>query len=142
MNHSFRKIFHTISYLQYPLMLVAIFYAFRPYTNGFSSIWTDFNLVLIYAGLGITLSTLQDTSKVQNTLSKKVWANKKLSKFFLIFLTFFTFTIIGLGLYGMLSAHQGPFKNMSIGTLIFGIGMIGFLKIGIEMAENHGQDPS
>lgn len=31
--------FHCISYLQYPIMLVGVFYVFKPYFTSFDSIW-------------------------------------------------------------------------------------------------------
>jgi hypothetical protein len=62
-----RKLFHYISYLQYPLMLVGLFFCYKPFISDINSLWVEFNRAMVFMGLGISMSTLQDTAKTQNT---------------------------------------------------------------------------
>ena len=70
------KFFQKISYLQYPMMLIAMYFAIKPYTYIFEAgmenqdkMFADLNSLLIFMGLGISFSTLQDTTKTQNKFS-------------------------------------------------------------------------
>lgn len=97
----FKKYFQAISYLQYPFMVLALFYAYKPFFNGLENILADFNHALIWMGLGISFSTLQDTTKTQNKLSLKVWQNPKYAKAFIY--TFAVFTLFLLFLVFLVS---------------------------------------
>ncbi len=94
-----RNTFHKISYLQYPFMLVGLFYAFKPYFVGFDTIWENVNYGLIFLGLGISFSTLQDTTKTQNKASKKVWESPKKGKFAISVMALMAIFLIVVGLY-------------------------------------------
>src|SRR5690606_27010267 len=72
-----RRLFQAASYLQYPFMLLALFYVMRPYFTGFASIFADFNLALLHAGVGIGFSSLQDPTTTQNEVSRKVWEDPR-----------------------------------------------------------------
>lgn len=135
-----KNLFHTISYVQYPFMLIALFYAFVPYIQGFDVFWQSINQALIFAGLGISFSTLQDTTKTQNNFSKKIWENPKKGQRALMFIFFSALVMLALGLYGFYVAKDGVVKEVAFGTLMLGIGYIGLLKSAIEMFENHRAD--
>jgi len=85
-------------------------------------------------GLGISMSTLQDTTTTQNSFSKKIYQNPKSARRFLIliFLQVVFFTV--LGLYGLFLSDQSPMKDLSLGLISIGIGMVGMLKAAGEMA--------
>lgn len=144
---TFTKFFHYISYLQYPLMLVSLFYAFKPYFRGFDFLkenpdllFESINLTLVFMGLGFSFSSLQDTSKTQNKLSQKIWQSPKKGKVFIgIFCVMILFTLL-YGLFGYLIAPEGVLKELSIGFIILGLGMFGMLKAMVEMFENHRLD--
>ncbi len=131
------QIFQVISYLQYPLMLVALGYMLVPYFSGFERFWTSVNQALIFAGLGISFSTLQDTHRTQNELSKKIWQDPKKGKIALIMIATTALILLIVGLFGFLIADHGIVKEVSMGTLMLGIGYIGLLKTAIEMHERH-----
>src|SRR5690606_12653270 len=103
-------IFHYVSYLQYPLLLVAFYYSFKPFMNNFEINWNDYNNVLIFAGLGISFSTLQDTKKTQNKFSKKVWENPKHGKTALIVISIVTFFFLVLGTIGLFALEDHILK--------------------------------
>lgn len=144
---NFQKFFQKVSYLQYPMMLVGLYFAFKPYTYMFANqmqigdrFLSDLNSCLIFMGLGISFSTLQDATKTQNKLSKKVWQNPKKGKFAIYFLSGMTFLILILGIFLFLFSKQQKFKDLSFGIIALGIGLIGMLKTAIEMFENHRLD--
>lgn len=135
------KLFHAISYLQYPLMLVGVYYCYKPLLFNADSIWADYNKALVFIGLAISFSTLQDTTKTQNKISKRIWENPKYAKAFLIYIALLILFIISFGMFGLFASQNPNVQELSFGTIIFGIGLIGLLKTAIEMAENHQKKP-
>lgn len=121
-------------------MAIALFYAFKPYVVGFDTIWVNYNFMLIFGGLGVSLSTLQDTSKTQNQFSKRVWENPKKGKLMLGLMASMALSLILLGLFGMYLSTSEIIQQLAIGTIVFGIGLIGLLKAALEMFENHRLD--
>ncbi len=144
---SIRRFFQIISYLQYPLMLLALFFSIKPYLSGFEyvannfdALLKDYNYVLIFAGLSISFSTLQDTSKTQNNLSKKIWENPKKGKIMIMLISGLVIVALGYGVFGYFITENEKIKELSFGAIVLGIGLIGFLKTAIEVFENHRND--
>lgn len=141
-----KDFFHKISYLQYPFMLVALIFVFIPYYDIFilkdkSRIFENFNIALIFMGIAVSFTSLQDTTKTQNKFSKKIWESRKKGKYFLIYIASFITTLLIIGLYGYFTnSEKSPLKELSLGVVIFAIGLIGSLKSAIEMAEYHRKD--
>ena len=140
------QFFHYISYLQYPFMLVALFYAFKPIL-GFdfaslelSDLLGGVNNMLVFMGLSVSFSSLQDTTKTQNEVSRKVWEDPKKGKIFIAMITTVTFICITVGLLGYFVLHDTGLRELSFGLTTFGVGLIGLLKAAIEMFENHRLD--
>lgn len=132
--------FQIVSYLQYPLLLVALGYALAPYFRGFDTFWPSINQALVFAGLGISFSTLQDTRKTQNNFSKKIWQDPKKGKRALLMISLTTLGLLCFGFYGWLVAKPGIAREVAFGTLMLGIGYMGLLKSAIEMREHHRRD--
>lgn len=130
-----KNIFQYLSYLQYPLMIFGLFYAYKPLIFGMDNFWKDINTMLIFMGLAISFSTLQDTTKVQNKLSEKVWKNQKYANYFLVYLAIMTFLILGFGVFGYFFSTNENIQEVAFGAFVLGIGLIGLLKMAIEMAE-------
>jgi len=134
------QFFQAASYLQYPFMLVALGYTLVPYFTGFDTFWPSVNKALIFAGLGISFSTLQDTSKTQNNFSKKIWQDPKKGQRALILIALTALALLCFGMYGFLTAREGIAKEVGFGILMLGISYIGLLKSAIEMHERHRID--
>ncbi|WP_459212133.1 hypothetical protein [Aquimarina rhabdastrellae] len=139
--------FHYISYLQYPLMIVALYFAFKPHFEGIEGdkesidmVFKSLNNMLIFMGLAISFSTLQDTTKTQNKLSRKIWESPTKGKLFLIFMSIMTAVFIIYGMIGYLGETNAKLQELSIGIIVLGIGFIGMLKTAIEMFEYHRKD--
>ena len=133
--------FHAISYLQYPLMAIGLGYMFYPYIADFDKFWPSVNSTLVFFGLAISFSTLQDTSKTQNNFSKKIWENPRKGMIVLGMIAGTTFLFLALGMVGFLMTRPGIIKEVSFGTLMLGLGYVGLLKSAVEMHENHRITP-
>jgi hypothetical protein len=128
-------------------MLLALYFSIKPYFTGLDftgpdaeSIFKNLNSVLVFMGLGISFSTLQDTSKTQNKISKKIWESPKKGKIFILLLSLLTLFIIASGIAGYFSISDSKLKELSFGIIVVGIGLIGLLKSAIEMFEYHRKD--
>lgn len=146
---NFKLVFQYISYLQYPLMLVALYFSFIPYLSGLEKLrenptllFDNLNSALIFMGLGISFSSLQDTTKAQNKLSLNIWQNPKKGKIAIILMCMMILLFLLFGLIGYFSSEKGVLKDMSVGIIVLALGMFGFLKSAIEMFENHRKDKS
>lgn len=138
-----KNTFQIISYFQYPLMLLALFFVIKPSFSGLDNLdilFLNYNSALIFLGLAISFSTLQDTTKTQNNFSKKIWTNPKKGKkmIFLISVVTFSTLILGISLYFF--QKNVNLKELSFGIIVIGIGLIGFLKTAIDLFENHRID--
>lgn len=128
-------------------MLIGLYFALTPYLLGLENLkentdllYENLNGVLIFLGLGASFSSLQDTSKTQNKFSRKIWENPKKGKVFLLLISSLILFILLSGLTGYFKAEDGVLKELSVGIIVFGLGMFGFLKGAIEMFENHRKD--
>ncbi|WP_405567256.1 hypothetical protein [Polaribacter sp. Asnod6-C07] len=128
-------------------MLIVTYFVLSPYINGIKQLkknpdllFKKLNLTLIFMGLGISFSSLQDTSKAQNKFSKKNWENPKKGKIMIAFMSFMILCSLIFGLIGYFSTEVGVLKELSIGIIVLGLGMFGLLKASIEMFENHRKD--
>lgn len=141
MNNT-KNIFHSISYVQYPLMMIALFHTFVPYFYGFDAFWPSINQALIFAGLAISFSTLQDTTKTQNDFSKRIWQDPKKGKRALALISLSALAMLAFGMYGFYVSRNEIVKEVAFGLMMLGIGYVGLLKSAIEMFENHRSDKS
>jgi len=135
-----RQFFQWLSYLQYPALLVAFGYAARPLFNGMGGMLDAYNSALLYAGVGVGMASLQDPSKTQNQISKKVWQDPRKGRWMLWLITAQALLPIVLGLVGAALAPSTALSQLALGLVAFGLGMIGLLKTAIEMREHHRLD--
>ena len=144
---SMRNIFQGLSYLQYPALIVALGYIFKSglavasiKTAGWLPIYDDWNYALLYAGVGIGLSSLQDPTKTQNEISRKVWQDPRKGRWMLVLLAFYALGAMLAGLIGAYRSENAIVNQLSLGLVAFGLGMVGLLKTAIEMREHHRLD--
>lgn len=107
------------------------------YTDEF---FLNMNSVLIFYGVGISFSTLQDTTKTQNDYSKRIWESRRKGKIFLIILAICTLLLLTSGFIGYFAADISSLEELSLGLIVFGVGFIGLLKTAVEMYEHHRKD--
>ncbi len=135
-----KNLLHTISYIQYPVVLLGVFYAYKPLLFSFESIWDDYNKALIFLGLSISFSTLQDTTKTQNKISKRVWRSPKYSKIFLTYIIVMIVVFLSLGMLSLFLIKNPNVQSLSFGFIAIGIGLISLLRSGMEMAEHNQKE--
>jgi uncharacterized membrane protein len=132
-----KKFLNALSYLQYPLMLLGLFFIYKPLFLGFENLIDNYNNGLIIMGVAISFSTLQDTTKTQNKLSLWVFQSEKRAKVFLIWIVILVLFFIISGAVGYFLSPFKEWNELSIGLMVFGIGVMGLLKAATEMSENH-----
>lgn len=124
-----------ISYLQYPCMLFGLYCCLRPLlTNNFDALWSEYNKALVFLGVGMSFSTLQDTERVQNSFSKKIYRDPVKAKIFLMVIAGQIAFFIGFGIFGLFFSTITAIQEVSLGSITLGIGMMGILKSASEMA--------
>lgn len=138
----FKNLFHKISYLQYPLVAVSLYFyvLFIMSMMKDSMQWAHLNSALVFYGISISLSTLQDTTKTQNNFSKKIWEHPKKGIIALALFFFLALTFMAAGLMGFLYSSESIHKEISFGLIVLSIGLIGLLKSAMEMFDNHRLD--
>ena len=137
-----RHFFHLISYLQYPLMLVVLYFyvlLILSVVRGETD-WAALNNALIFLGIQVGFSTLQDTTKTQNKISRRVWESPRKGKLMILLISSLVLLFLVFGLIGYFSSEQNLHKEISFGLIVLGIGILGMLKSVIEMFENHRKD--
>jgi hypothetical protein len=133
------RIFHIISYLQYPLIVVAVWF-YIPFVVSLSrgdADWTKLNYSLIFFGITVSFAALQDTKKTSLKFEKRIWKNPKKGKIAIIAIAFLVFSLLTFGIFGYFLASNTIFQEVSFGIIVLGIGFIGILKSAIEVYENH-----
>jgi len=145
---NFKQLFHLLSYLQYPLLLVAVVLTISPFFKGIKFLASNIdyffkiqNIVLIFLGVALSFSTLQDSDKTSLKVEKKIYRSPKKAKFLIIstLVLIFIFFIYGFIAYFFLKEYTA-LKEFSYGSIVLGIGLIGYLKLQLEMFEKNRKD--
>ena len=86
-------------------MLLALYFAFKPILIGLDQVrenpaiyFENMNLVLIFMGLGVSFSALQDTTKTQNKLSRKIYQDPVKGKILIVAIIIMIGLFLGPGL--------------------------------------------
>ncbi len=141
-----KQVFHALSYLQYPLYILAFVFAIRPYVNGLDyaiehldSLISNLNYFFIFLGLGISFASLQDINKIHLKFEKNIISDSKKSKIFLLITSVTTALMIIFGIFGYFLADNKYVNEISLGVLILGIGFIGVTKLQLEVVERNSK---
>lgn len=138
-----KQIFHTLSYLQYPLLIIGLFLIVKPIFKGFDYItenpeylFKSYNYALIFMGLTLSFAALQDSSKTSLKYEKNIWKNPKKAK---VIISFTIASIIIFFIAGFLGfiLKENVIKEFSYGSIVLAIGLLGYLKLQIEIFDNH-----
>ena len=128
-------------------MFTALFFALRPYFSGLETIkqnpdlyFENLNSMLIFMGLGVSFASLQDITKTQNKLTRKIYEDPKKGRLFILMIILMIGFVLGSGLVGFFSNNDKTINELSVGLIVLGLGMFGFLKAGVEMFEYHRSD--
>lgn len=139
---SLKDWFQRVSYLQYPFVVVSLYY-YALFAMGMVErelLWGQLNNALVFYGIGLSFSTLQDTTKTQNTLSRKVWESPRKGKLMLGMLVLAIVVLMSVGLFGLFQVSESAQKEVSFGLVVLSTSLLGMLKAAAEMFENHRKD--
>lgn len=137
------QIFHNLSYVQYPLLLIGLFLVVKPFFKGFDylssnpeTLFRTYNYALLFFGLTLSFASLQDSRKTSLKYEKKIWRNQKSAKVIILFTLITIIIFLTAGLWGFI-AKESLIKEFSYGSIVLAIGLLGYLKLQIEIFENH-----
>ncbi|MEM8895917.1 MAG: hypothetical protein AAGC88_15145 [Bacteroidota bacterium] len=130
------RAFHYLSFIKYPILLIGLYFYSKPFFSDGDDMLSNMNTGLIFVGIGISLDSLKDYGKL-NWLDKTVLYRPALAKYYFILLGVAILSLIFVGIKGYLSTNENNLKELSIGFIVFGVGMIGFLKSGIEATKKY-----
>lgn len=137
---STKEVFQAISYLNYLFVGIALYFVLSPLWNGLDTFFESFNNALMFLGISVTFSTLQDTTKTQNDFSRKVWEDPKSGKRFLFFIGFMAFFFLLIGCIFEFIIQEQAISGLGSGLMILGISMVAMMKAAEETFENHRKD--
>lgn len=140
MNKTFR-IFHYISFLQYPLIIAALYYGYKPIIIGMENfnkaeLIANYNLVLLFMGIALSFASLADITK-RTKIMNKVFGKQKNAKLWIIYMSILVLFIFGMATFMMFLATDESLKDLSIGIFILGIGVIGLLRMNLEIIKTY-----
>jgi uncharacterized membrane protein YidH (DUF202 family) len=129
------KIFHYISFIKYPILIVAVYYMYKPFFNNHENLLESYNTGLIVFGIAMAFESLKDYNRL-TWLDKKVFHKPKVAKYYFIFLGLLILFIIIMGCVGYFSAKESILKEIGIGLIVTGIGTLGLLKSSIQVTKD------
>lgn len=153
-----RQLFQYISYLQYPLLVVGLGYLVYTMVSilpelralgdredeGLSLLMnamaSGVNTSLMFIGISMSFSTLQDPRKTQNKLSLQVWSDPKKGKAMLFMMAITSISLILFSMTALLLFPDSVLAELSFGILTLGIAYMGVLRVAIDMFEHHRID--
>lgn len=152
-----RQVFQYLSYLQYPLLAVGLFilahtvYTTLPiileggsegnvYADLMGAMASGLNKTLVFLGISLSFSTLQDPTKTQNKISLEVWSSPAKGKAMLAMMSVTSVVLMVFGMTAVFTYPDTIFGELGFGILTMGIAYVGILRVAIDMFEHHRSD--
>ena len=143
-----KKLFHGLRYLQYPLVLIAFIFIIKPLFKGFDYLssnpeylFNSYSNALMFFGVTLSFSALQDPTKTSLRFEKKIWQNPKRAKVLLSITLITTFIFFAAGFWGFFMSGN-YLKEFAFGSIVLAIGLLGYLKFQIDVFETHKEKTS
>ncbi|GAA4277837.1 hypothetical protein [Aquimarina mytili] len=133
------KIFHYISFLQYPFLIIALYYCYKPIIFESEDFASDYNFGLLFLGIGLSFTSLADIKK-RTKLGDRIFGKPKNAKRWIIYLSILIVIIFTLGIFTMFFTKHQELKDISVGLLVLGIGIIGLLRMNLEIIKTYQED--
>ncbi len=138
-----KHFFHLLSYLQYPLLIVGLCFIVKPIFKGFDYIssnpeylFQSYNYAMIFLGLTLGFASLQDATKTTLKYERKIWKDSKKAKRTMIFTIATMIVFLFAGVFGFV-IKDSLIKEFAYGSIVLAVGLLGYLKLQLEMHENH-----
>lgn len=127
------RLFHWLSFLQFPLMLAAGYAFLRPlWDRGISPV-ESVSGGLLWIGLALSFASLAEVT-AQSKLAETARNKPRVFSFWLIMLFVSVLLIFILAIYGLL-ARAGQERELWFSLLVLGIGMLGILRMCLSLVE-------
>jgi len=120
-------------------MIIALYYCYKPIIFENSNVVSDYNLGLLFLGIGLSFSSLADTTK-RTKLGNLVFKKPKTAKIWIIYISILILSIFSLGIFTMFFTDKPELKEVSVGLLVLGIGTIGLLRMNLETIKAYQSD--
>ena len=133
------KIFHYISFLQYPSILIALYYCYRPIIFDSETVISDLNLGLLFLGIGLSFTSLADIRK-RTKIGDKIFGKPKNAKRWIVYMCILVLAIFGLGIFTQFFTEKKDLNDLSIGVFVLGIGVVGLLRMNLEIIKTYQVD--
>lgn len=133
------KIFHYISFLQYPSLIIALYYCYKPILFQSETVISDLNLGLLFLGIALSFASLADISR-RTKIGDKIFGNPKNAKRWIVYLAILLISILSMGVFAQFFTDKNDLKDLSIGIFVLGIGMVGLLRMTLEIIKTYQAD--
>jgi len=130
-----------MSFLQYPFLLIALYYCFEPIllrinTSNTYDFIVSYNLSLLFLGIGLSFTSLTDITK-RTKIGDKLFGKRKNAKLWVIYLGALIIAIFILAIDAKFFSNNQKFNKIAIGLFVLGIGMIGLLRMHLEIIKTY-----
>lgn len=127
-----KKLFHKLSYLQYPLVLIAFYLLIKPLFKGFDYIssnpeylFNSYSNALMFFGVALSFSALQDPARPTLRFEKKIWQNLQKAKVFLSITLIIAFIFFASGFLGFIMSGSSQ-REFAFASVVLAIGLLGY----------------
>jgi len=135
------KFFHYISFVQYPFLALALFFAYRPIFKGIDTMIEDFNNGLLFMGIAMSFASLADIRK-RTKLGDRIYGKVKNAKRWVIYVISVVILLFGIAIFLHFISSNEEIKQLSTGVFVLGIGMVGMLRMNLEIIKSYQQNPA
>lgn len=125
-----KKYFNIISYFGIPFYLFGIYFLILFFLDHHN--WELLNNFLILLGIGLTFSSLKDSTRKVSFITRQIFGNEILGILLVFFISALIVYMILFGLSVLFFSETYRSESIGVGMIVLGIGMIGYLKYIVE----------
>ncbi len=130
------KLFHYLSFATYPLLLLGLFFVYRPFfmPESYDDI-KDVTMGMVIMGFAVGLSSLKDHTKL-NKFSRGYLSKPKFMRGFILILGLILITGSIFSIYVIYTSEKPPLREASIGIMSLCLGGFGLIKTMIQLVKD------
>jgi Ni,Fe-hydrogenase I cytochrome b subunit len=131
------KVFHYLGYVGVPLLLVGLFFIYRPFfmPEGYDSL-RDISMGMLVMGFAVGLTSLRDHTKI-NKLSHMILSRPNFIRGFILTLGLIMIAGCIFSIYFIYVSDKPGIREASIGIMSLCLGGFGVLKTMISMVRDY-----
>ena len=96
----------------------------------------DLNNGLLFIGIALSFASLVDTNK-RTKIGDYVYGHPRRAKIWIGYLCILILILFGIGIYGQFFSEKPALKNLASGFLVLGIGVLGMLRMTLEIIKTY-----